>query len=625
MATVYEHGTPFSRGAKPPHLQAANPPSHGVMTSATTTALTSLPVETSPWGGHQFTLGYKSTPLKSQTDSFTGGRSSQVIMQHTTTPQSTGGTSKDTGLDTSVVPRLEPLTQHIEQSCPPPQAFELAHKVYQRSSREWRMEDFVTPSISIGTSVLASLLVDYIATTVRPSISESMCCTIARLAVVTAPRRLLQLLQNQRLATEYVDWALAPTTQTPPTLERLLCPLLTPSLIQNEHMRARTDSSLLRGDRIAIITFFIQCFYPSAAGISMNKVLQSYSDLELTQLMNNPGHICSTMRLRNRVMEFNPPRWYRLSIDPSNQTHPTNFTDMSIIQHCRSPESVTPEMTVQLTMDELRGLPSPQQRMAFLSVLPKLMECIAPEILNEAFIKVNGASAQELLSFTNVDTFIKTFLPHTSGVEHAQPEPNTPPLYVYNLSIKYSVRRGGATHWTSPPEEIFKLWIDAAYPLLESKQHRLIVIHSPFDRIIDDKEITRESNIKPTTLQFYIYNIKSPQRLQSFDVWIKTTHPNILDLTIQSKMGSGVVPYINQVSSASIWIESLLTAQLGVLPCIMLVNSIERDSDNVILHELADRFTQNNIDLDPDIYYSATCVVSNAANRASVTAKCIIA
>lgn len=627
MATVHEHDTPFIRGAKPPHLNADTPP-HQTAKSGATTTLTSLSAKTSPWGGSHNISGYAPTPFSAQISTHGGGLSTPLhaTMQQITTPHSTGGIRKYTGLDTSVIPRPETPTQHPEQLCPPPQAFELAHKVYQRPSREWRMEDFVTPTLSVGTSVLASLLVDYIATTVCPQISESMCCTLARLAVVTAPRRLLSLLQNQQLAKEYTEWVLNSSTETPPTIERLLCPRLTPTLIQNEHMRARTDSSLLRGDRISIINFFIQCFYPSAAGPSLSKVLQSYSDSELAALMNTPGHLCSTMRLRNRVMEFSPPQWYRLSINPSNPPPPTAFTNVTTTQFCTSPESVTPERAMKLTMDELRGLPFPQQRTAFLSALPKLLEDIAPEALNEAFIKVNGASAQELLSYTNIDMFIDTFIPNTSGVATAQVEIDSPPLYVHNLSIKHTApsRRGGPLHWNAHPEDIYKLWIEAAYPLLASKQHRLFIIHSPFDRILDDKEITGDTDIPATTLQFYTYNIKSPKRLSSFDVWIKTTHPNITELTTQSKMGSGVTTYINQVSNASIWVETLLSAQLGVLPCVMLGNSIDRDSDNIILHELADRFTQNNINLDPDIYYSTTCVVSNAANRASVSVKCIM-
>ena len=268
MATVYEHDTPFVRGAKPPHLHAELPLHQDANSSGATTMLTTLSAKTPPWGGGLNTSGYNNTPQKAQTSMLGGGLSTplKLTTQQITTPHSTGGISKDTGLDTSVIPRPEPPTQHIEQLCPPPQAFELAHKVYQRPSREWRMEDFVTPGLSVGTSVLASLLVDYIATTIYPKLSESMCCTLARLAVVTTPRRLSTLLQNQQLAKEYADEILNPSTQTPPTIERLLCPRLTPTLIYNEHMRARTDSSLLRGDRIAIINFFIQCFYHQRRG-----------------------------------------------------------------------------------------------------------------------------------------------------------------------------------------------------------------------------------------------------------------------------------------------------------------------------------------------------------------------
>ena len=133
MATVYEQGTPFTRGAKPPHLNATISQHQEANSGGATTMLTSLSAKTSPWGGSHNISGYNNTPSKALTSAQGGGLSTPLQpTTKITTPHSTGGIRKDTGVDTSIIPRPEPPTQHIEQLCPPPQAFELAHKVYQR-------------------------------------------------------------------------------------------------------------------------------------------------------------------------------------------------------------------------------------------------------------------------------------------------------------------------------------------------------------------------------------------------------------------------------------------------------------------------------------------------------------
>lgn len=149
-------------------------------------------------------------------------------------------------------------------------------------------------------------------------------------------------------------------------------------------------------------------------------------------------------------------------------------------------------------------------------------------------------------------------------------------------------------------------------------------MHSPYDRIKDDRELVLGAEIT-TSLQFYIYNIRSPKCLQSFDFWVKTTCPNLHKLPSTSTMGSQAPTYVSAVSAALIWVDILISFQDGILPCIMLEGSIDRDPDNIITFELVDRLCRHNIYLSPDIFYTSTCIVSNANNSAAVTVKCLMA
>lgn len=626
MSTVYEN-VPLS-GPRPAHL---------LPTSATTPSredaakLISLPTQSSAWGrgagtyshSHSLTTPNAGEIGKGANTPNTAASSTAPI----TTPLTKRGERSDTGIDTTIIPRPEPSEIHPQQLCPPPSVFQLAETVYHHPSSIWRIQDFTTPGTSEGTSVLASLLVDYICSTLRQDCTLSERFTIASQAVVTSPRRLLDMLQSKSAATNFASWALLPSTKLPPTLPRQLCPNLTPGLILNEHTRARVDQpSLLRGDRITIANYFIQCYYPSSAGSSMTRVLQSYKDEELVAINKTPGLFAQKMSLRNRDLIFDPPKWYRLSVNPANPPA-SAFTDITQAHYNTPPESIHPTTSMNLSIQELRGLPFPQQRTAFLSILPKLLEGLTtPDGLNEAFTRINGASAQELLHYTNIDVFIKTFLPTTLVPATDHIEAPSLPLYICNISLRHRTpsSRGGGHFWNVAPETILKQWIDAVLPLLVANNHRMHIIHSPYDRLTDDRELHLDAEIS-TSLQFYVYNIRSPKRLQSLDFWVKTTCPNLQDLPSTSKMGPHAPSYVSAMTAASIWVDIIISFQDGVLPCIMLEGSIDRDSDNIITLELLDRLSRHGLSLPPDIFYTSTCIVSNANNRAAVTVKCLLA
>lgn len=117
-------------------------------------------------------------------------------------------------------------------------------------------------------------------------------------------------------------------------------------------MHARVDQpSLLRGDRITIANYFIQCFYPAVAGTSMTRVLQSYKDEDLVAINQTPGLFAQKMSLRNRDLVFDPPKWYQLSINPAYPPE-SAFTDITQAQY-NPPETFTPSTAMNLSIQEL--------------------------------------------------------------------------------------------------------------------------------------------------------------------------------------------------------------------------------------------------------------------------------
>ena len=636
MATLYEQTTPFLRGAQPAHLiQPMNTPPH---IEGATRPLTSL---SNTVGGKPYTVTQSLSPNRPLAEQSVGrqlitpvqgAKQSPTTLTFTidrpASPPPGRDNKNDNRVDTRTFPRLEPREPHPQQLCPSSQIHDLARAVHHHPTTSWRLEDFRTPSSSDGTSVLVSLLVDFIATTIHPHISLSQQLSVAQLATVTAPARLLQMLSSPTEANNFTDWALLPSTTLPPILERLLCPNQTPDLIQNKHTRARIhEPSLLRGDRIHILSCFIACFYPASLGTSMTELLKSLTTDELIAYNNTPGLFCQKMRLRNRRLVFAPPKWYRLSIDSRGASFTTSVATLAPSQICPSPESID---LMTITINEIRALPFPEQRTTFIAALPRLLEGLTtPAGLTEAILRVNAATAAELRSYTHLDTFIQTFLPTLEPIldstaigTHA----DDPPLYTYNLSLRHTTpsHRGAAAHWSSPPEEIYKLWIEAAYTLLAENQHRLVVIHSPFDRIQDDREIFPNRMISANSLQFYTYNVRSPRRLQNFDIWVKTTCPHLADLKFAGRMGQGSMKYISLMTESAIWVDIHTQFQEGVLPCIMLGQSIPTDPDGVISHEIIDRLKTAGISLDPDLTYTTSCIVSNSAGRAATPVKCIM-
>ena len=160
-----------------------------------------------------------------------------------------------------------------EQLQPSQAMYTLAQTLFKKELKDWEMQDFYTPGSSDGTLILVSAFVDYAASTLKTEMSISQQLTLSRVAIATAPQRLLEYFKDPFKAMHFMEWALNKSGDLPPVMEPLLCPMDTPNLITDEEVKAKIkDGDLPLEEQATVIGAFVNCYYPKNVTMLMEVV-----------------------------------------------------------------------------------------------------------------------------------------------------------------------------------------------------------------------------------------------------------------------------------------------------------------------------------------------------------------
>ena len=521
-------------------------------------------------------------------------------------------------VDTRLLLNSEPAEAHPSQLKPTAAAYKLARLLYKQDPGEWRLEDVHTPGSPEGTSVLLSAFVDFAATTLQPGMTSPQQLSLAHTLKATDPGKILGFFRNHRLAHDFIALALDPNTPHPPQLEDLLCPMVTPGLIPIEGLSKRmADTDLLRSEQIQIIQAFVGCYYARSATSTLEIIRNTGAGM-LQVFISKPGEIARDMRNRKRTMTFAPPRWYRLSINPDTASYSSPRTSKrDTVANEEVVQITLSDLTQKITMSiaDLAKQPLPIQKMEILSALPKIYE---DRLSQEGFMttlqRFHSATQEEIGSFLRVGTFAA---PPTKRRTTTIPAPKGTQRYLYNIKLSHTDRKTNG-RWTKPSVDILLGWVNAVYPGLREHGHSLTLTNTPLAASRLNTEIATSPYRDVTKLARHL---KTPQKeAKRFEVWLKSSHEDLGQLMTQSSS------HTKALAEEHITTKILSRAYIGGYPIMMLIGSVDTDSDDMIGHELKDRLVSTGTpsDLCPK-FYVATRVVATHINNETITIKCVVA
>lgn len=540
-----------------------------------------------------------------------------IDKQHPTTTQVSEQTTPT--LPKTLRERPEP---HPQQLRPSAALYQLAQTLYKRNPALWTIEDVHTPQSSDGTSILVSALVDYASTSVKPELSTAQCLHLAQVAVATSPVLLLEYIQDQTKCLDFIQQV--EILSTPPSLEKNLHPAATPGLIYDSSLRrSLLDKDITRTEMIEIIQIYAGCYYPKQA-VTIRDFLKSVTVQVLLDYIYKPGYFAIDLQNRSRQMNFSPPKWYRLSIHPEEKISATPRRQLT----WQSIPISLPDVELNLGVDILHLIQQPfsAQRTALLAAIPLIFDSRpSREGCIETLALVDNATPEELY------TFLTKHTPNPPAQKAPTHDTNQNSDTEDALHSLYCVRfehtdRKKQGFWNESPGAVLLRWMKAVLPVMKENNFTLTLSQAPHTRVPNDRDLTSAFTVTSTQLEDFTHNCKSNKKLTSFEVWIKSTCPDLNELLMVSKSGDKATDYITGMKTARIWLEVISQTIDGIVPVLMLGGSIETDPDDMIGAELNDRLLQTKIDLahcpNFDITY---CAVHTSSTKGSVMAKCVMA
>lgn len=347
-------------------------------------------------------------------------------------------------------PYKVPLESNPHQLRPSSAMYSLAQTLFKKDVKDWELNDLHTPGSSDGTSILVSAFVDYAASTLRTEMSMSQQFSLARIAIGTAPPRLLEYIKDPWKAMTFMEWALNKKVKTPPMLESLLCPIDTPNLITDEKIKEKIeDGNLPLEEQAIVIKVFVRCYYPKHASMIM-ETISTLSQEILKGYIEIPGKIEREMRKMNKPLCFSPPKWYRLSLHPETVIHATPRQPTEEKKETREGLQISaPDVALKLKMetDELVKLPPQKIRTAILTAIPMIFEDrISRDGCTETFKYFENASMEEINAFLGGKASM-SIIEEKEEIKCAQ-------LFRYLVRFEHTDKKDGS--WTDSAVEILR-------------------------------------------------------------------------------------------------------------------------------------------------------------------------
>ena len=481
------------------------------------------------------------------------------------------------------------------------------------------MQDINTPGSSDGTSILISAFVDYAASTLKTEMSISQQLTLSRVAIATAPQRLLEYFKDPFKAMHFTEWALQRNGNLPPVLEPLLCPIDTPNLITDEEVLAKiVDGDLPLEEQAIVIEAFVKCYYPKHVNMIMD-VVAGLPQTSRRVYIECPGKIEREMKGMNKPLHFSPPKWYRLSLHPEVviQTTPRQSATEGTERMKLEISAADVAGKLKLQIDDLIKLPLDRLRTEILKAIPMIFEDrISRSGCSDTFKYFESLPSNEIYRFLGREA-------PTEEAEAAK-EVKVTQIFRYLVRLEHKAKKEGGT-WTESAEEILRAWINAIHPILRTRRESLILsMHFLAQEAVDRLILTTPFLLEGEEIRRHMTATTQSAELSQLDVWIKSSCDHLQDITNESDALTD--EYETAMSNRDTIVKYRSRMPDSLLPMVMIGGSIETAADETIEEEFFDRLLMAGINREevPE-YHIENTELSTLDGSSFDRIKCIVA
>ena len=571
--------------------------------------LTRPPVQTTP-----FILGVNVMQTKSKPED-----------SSITTPNNTEDAVKT---NYQYVPSKELEEAHPGQLRPTPSMYTLTQSLFRKNVMEWTLQDFYTPGVSDGTSILLSIFMDHATTTLHPKMTISNRESLAKIVTAVAPADLLNYLQDATAAVKFLDWALTFEVQIPPTFEMHLCPIRTLNLIPRDIRLKITEEELTTEEQERVIEAFTKCYYPKSASM-VKDLLPTIPDATVKDFIVQPGRLAAEMKNRHKSMVFQPPKWYRLSIHPDTVIQSPPKLAPPKPKTCEDLPFSAAELRGKLTMElsKLEVLPLQTMKATIFAAISTVFgERQSQEGLIEAFSIMEATTKEDIINFLQ-----KGF--EQSTVLTDEEVDKTRELHRYYIRFEHTNRRRHE-EWQEQTGEILRKWINVIHPVLVANNHILVLTTQPYVRTQNDRLVYMTPySLDSSNLQEYVIEKTLPSQNKTenrgssrFEVWIKTTCAYLEDMADHTQSGELANAYSDTMEREYIQVQYISRIADSIVPAVMIGGSIETADDEIIEEELGDRLIRMGVDSDTfPVFHVEQVSIGTSTGSVTIRTKCIMA
>ena len=516
-------------------------------------------------------------------------------------------------------PTKVPKETNPVQLRPSQNMYTFAQTLFKKDVKNWEIQDITTPGSSDGTSILISAFVDYAASTLKAEMSISQQLTLSRVAIATAPQRLLEYFKDPFKARHFMEWALRRSGNLPPVMEPLLCPIDTPNLITDAKVLEKIEDGDLPLEEQAIaIEAFVKCYYPKNVNMIMD-VVAGLPQTSRREYIECPGKIEREMRRMNKPLSFSPPKWYRLSLHPEVVIQPTPRQSTTEGNERMKLEISALDVAgkLRLQVDDLVQLPTDRLRTEILKAIPMIFEDrISRAGCSDTFKYFESLPSDEIYRFMGREAPTKK--------EEAAKEVKVTQIFRYLIRLEHIAKKEGGT-WTESAEEILRAWINAIHPILRTRGESLMLsMHFLAQEAVDRLILTTPFLLEGEEIRKHTTAILQSTGLSQFEVWIKLSCDYLQDIT--NGNDSLTDEHETAMRSRSIIVKYRSRMLDSLLPVAMIGGSIETAADETIEEEFFDRLLMAGINSEevPE-YHIENTELSTLDGSSSDRIKCIVA
>jgi hypothetical protein len=344
--------------------------------------------------------------------------------------------------------------------------------------------------------------------------------------------------------------------------------------------------------------------------------IQGLNGLTLENIAHEKGKLAVEFdRLSASAPTYSPPEWIDLSIIINHRPNTTTA------QPTQQPSLYDPTHHMGIPRQEFINLPHEQQKqMAMARLPPALASITTTDIIISILTTLRETPHTRMLEFLDPTNFDRHLNPTNKAGNSVTCN------YRYRLQ---QIRGKSNTLWSSSPGHIISHWLQAVTPLI-LPHSSFTLIHPPHHNDPTQIQIMSPKIIpNPQVLASYANDThfeRNNNNITHVDLWFSSSHPELTSIIprTQDKNADKIGQiYITNLLRGAMRATKQEQFPIGMEPCVVLIGSNSRDSNEQMLAEFLERMDCPRPEItSADITWMT---IRTRLDRCFTMAKCVLA